>query len=256
MSKQATIASLIRQAAKTEADFCTVSTSLIGEGDMERTAEFFDRLNIPRSLAAEFTAGPLIELGDEALLISNFQEEQLISNGMQKFLTRHIRKIRWHSTHPGMEGISNVLFLTRVVMTTTTLRLRRVLALLQTKDELTPQEWAISRELMNRSFLGFRNFLHHMGSVWIDSMMQTVPHDEFAEQLGDFYELIDLNVRELEEHRTLIETRRTELTVIPEGYDPVKPPHYFGGDLLEQGPWSQYWRQVNKHAHHFREALA
>ncbi|MEO0603580.1 MAG: hypothetical protein AAF211_19225, partial [Myxococcota bacterium] len=49
MSKQATIASLIRTAAKSEAEFVEVMDQIFEDDDVERIFEFFDRLNIPRS---------------------------------------------------------------------------------------------------------------------------------------------------------------------------------------------------------------
>ena len=70
-----------------------------------------------------------------------------------------------------------------------------------------------------------------------------------------FYEFIDEKVRLLEDYRKKIEERRAELTVTPEGYPPVKPPNYFGGDLLGRGPWKQFWNNIDDRAHHFREAI-
>jgi hypothetical protein len=46
-----------------------------------------------------------------------------------------------------------------------------------------------------------------------------------------------------------------ELTVVPVGFDPVKPPVYFGGDLLGRGPWKQFWNAIEDRSLHFREAL-
>ena len=59
----------------------------------------------------------------------------------------------------------------------------------------------------------------------------------------------------LEEARERVEERRSELTVLPEGHPPVKPPLYFGGDVLGRGPWTQYWKALNSKAHHFRESV-
>ena len=73
--------------------------------------------------------------------------------------------------------------------------------------------------------------------------------------LGNFYAFIDAHVRLLAEYREKIEERRMQLSVLPEGFPPVKPPNYFGGDLLGKGPWKQFWAVVDQRAHHFREAV-
>ncbi len=257
MSKTSTIASLVRQAAKDEGEFINIIIGVFEEEDIERAWEFFDRLNIPRSHG---TGGdhlaPLPSLERPICLrLWDFEGEAKLSAGVQRFLDRHERKIKWHAGHPSIEGIDNVLLLCRAAMMTTALRLRRLRLLLDSKHELTPLEWSISRELMNRSYLSFRNFLNLAASDWIDAMHASTPRDELAEKLGNFYELIDAHVRLLEEHRNAIEERRQLLTVVPEGYPPVKPPNYFGGDLLGRGPWKQYWATLNSRAHHFREAL-
>ena len=38
---------------------------------------------------------------------------------------------------------------------------------------------------------------------------------DVEERLGSFYEFVDAQVRQLEEQREVIETRRAELTVLP-----------------------------------------
>jgi hypothetical protein len=85
-------------------------------------------------------------------------------------------------------------------------------------------------------------------------MLQTVPREQFAELLGSFHEYLDDSIGKLEDARTRIEDRRLELAVLPEGYPAVKPPVYFGGDLLARGPWKLFWSQVVDRAAQFREA--
>jgi hypothetical protein len=255
MSKQSTISSLVRQAAKSEAEFHSVVLTVFAEGDMERAAEFFDRLNVPRSVAGDNFQAPLMDLGAAASPIGNYEEEYAIGKGIQKYMDRHLKKLKWHAQRPSSEGGRNVLLVMREGMAVTDLRLRRLIALLGTKDELSPAEWAMARELMNRAYLSFRHALVQMGQ-WIDACTASLDPDELTELVSNFYELIDLTVRRLEEHRNLIEERRLELTVLPEGYDPVKPPIYFGGDLMGRGPWKQFWSVIEDRSHHFREALA
>lgn len=259
MSKVVTIASLVRTAAKSEQDFIDVVQNVFQEEELQRAADFFDKMNIPRSTGAD---GGLLDeipvLGGVALeRTDDFEMEYILSAGIQKFLDRHVRKIKWHSTHPSLEGAQNVLLLFRAAIMTTNLRLERLRRMLASKDELNPREWRIARELMNRSYLSFRNFLRLTGGAWIDAMQQNFGLEELNDVIGNFYELVDQAVRELEDHKEAIEERRLELTVIPpEGLPPVKPPVYFSGDLLGRGPWKQFWAQVNSRAHNFRESIA
>lgn len=256
MSRIATIASLVRNASRSEQDFYDCIAQVCAEETPERIAEFFDKLNIPRSVAGEDHTSPLPSVEQLTHTPFSFEEEQEISNGVQKFLDRHEKKLKWHATRPSMEGAPNVVLLFRTGIIATEVRLRRLHALLRTKDELSPNEWAVARELMNRSYLSFRNYLNHVAGAWVDAMLGAVDREEFMSFLGNFYEVIDEEVRRLEEHRSRIEARRAELTVLPEGYDPVKPPIYFGGDLLGRGPWKQFWVVIENRSHHFREAVA
>ena len=90
MSKQATIASLVRAAAKTEAEFMSTVEAIFEEDEVGRIWEFFDRLNIPRSQGAEDElAGPVPELGGPAASkLYPFEDEYRISMGIQRFLDR------------------------------------------------------------------------------------------------------------------------------------------------------------------------
>ncbi len=256
MSKAATIASLVRIAAKTEAEFLQTIQQVLDEADAERAAEFFDRLNIPRSIGLDGLPNAAIEkIVAKVETVSSYENEREVSAGMQKFLDRHERKIKRHSTHPSVEGVGNVLLLFRCAVSVTELRLERLQILLKKKDELTPIEWAIARELMNRTYLSFRNYLNMLAGEWLDAMLGTVSAQDLTAALGNFYELVDRTVRTLEETRERLEERRQQLTVLPgEPYPPVKPPNYFGGDLLGRGPWKQFWMSVGNKAHQFREA--
>jgi hypothetical protein len=255
MTKVATLSSLLRVAARTEAEFVEVVQSMIDANDHERTAEFFDKMNIPRSVPGELTVEPVTVIAMPEDGIGDYEQERAIGLGIQKYMDRHERKIKWHAGHPSMEGVSNVVFVMRCASTVTNLRLERLHLLLNSKDELTVREWFISREMMNKSFLSYRNHLRLVAGPWTDAMNLTVDPMEFSDRLETFYEIIDGQVRKLEEHRKLIEERRVELTVTPEGFPPVKPPNYFGGDLMGVGPWSQYWTNVVARAHHFRESV-
>jgi hypothetical protein len=258
MSKQATIASLVRTAAKSESEFAATIIEVFSDGDAERIAEFFDRLNIPRSTGSEDGGllGPMPSLTvDGTMNVYGFDEEVAIGKGIQRFLDRHERKIKWHATHPTLEGTDNVLLLFRACMSTTTLRLARLRKLLASRTELTPLEWSQARRLMNKAYLSFRNFLELVTDQWLEAMKGSFEPAELGSRLGSFYELVDGHVQSLEKHKDELEEKRRELAVIPEGYPPVKPPVYFHGDLLGKGPWKLYWTTINGRAHSFREAV-
>jgi hypothetical protein len=267
MSKAVTIASLVRSAARSESDFYATIEDVFAEGDMARVAEFFDKLNIPRSTSAESGLFKHLPTPTATMLtLTDFEAEQAISRGIQRYLDRHERKIKWHAGHPSEEGVSNVLLLFREAMFVTNLRLKRLQNILDSTDELTPAQWAYSREMMNRSYLSFRNFLSLTAHDWVDAVSSVLSPEDLVDALrnvddeedsvDDFYQLVDQQIRELEEARTVIEDRRLELTVAPEGFPPVKPPNYFGGDLMGRGPWKQFWSNLNAAAHHFRESVA
>jgi hypothetical protein len=255
MSKVATIASLVRIAARSEAEFIEIVQDVVREADHERTVEFFDRLNIPRSVTSENNLDPLGDVTVAAEDVASYEEEQRISAAIQKFMDRHERKIKWHAGHPSIEGASNVGLVVRASLIVTDMRLQRLVLLLATKEQLSPNEWAIARELMRHAYLSMRNQINLMAGPWIDTVLTTVPREALIEQLGSFYEIVDQWIQKLDAARERIEVRRMELTVVPEGYPPVRPPNYFGGDVLGRGPWKQYWDNLENRAHHFREAL-
>ena len=261
MSKTATIASLVRAAARSETEFYETIVAVFEEQDLERVGEFFEKLNIPRSVGADANGllSEIPEIPAAALYVTDLVSEHLVRDGIQRYLGRHVPQIKWHAGHPAAEGCENVLLLLRESMFVTTLRLKRLQILLDRSDDLTPQEWAIGRELMNRSYLSFRNFLALTAGDWMDAISTAMSRDDlnalFNSDKRSFYQLVDDQVRFLDEMREKIEARRQELTVTPEGFPPVKPPNYFGGDLMGRGPWKQFWTNLNSSAHHFRESV-
>ena len=256
-NKTVTIASLVRTAARSETEFVETIEGVFEDDDLERAAEFFDRLNVPRSTGADSgLLDPIPVATGKSLLSGTYLQEAAIGDGIRKYLDRHERKIKWHAKHPELgEGLQNVLLVFREAMIVTNMRLSRLVCLLKSKDELTPAEWGIARRLMRSTYMSFRNFLHLVSNDWVDAMQGEVPRDELAEQLGNFYELVDGQIRKLEEFHELIEEQRQELAVIPDGYPPVKPPVYFGPDIFARGPWKQLWNDIDGMAHHFRESI-
>jgi hypothetical protein len=260
MSKAATIASLVRVAAKNEMEFAQTIQQVLDEGDVERAAEFFDRLNIPRSVGLDDPNNPagapraIVARGDH---VESYESERLLSSGIQKFLDRHERKIKWHATHPAMDGVQNVLLLYRCALALTEHRLDRLVLLLKKKEELNPVEWATARELMNHAYLSYRNYLTLFSGEWLDEMLKQAAKPEIKAALGDFYQLVDKSTHTLEAAREKIEERRAQLTVLPgEQFPPVKPPNYFGGDLLGRGPWKQFWTSVLSRTQRLREEMS
>lgn len=255
MSKVSTVSSLVRLAARAEEDFVQVTRGVIEDANFDQVSDYFDRLNLPRAIVVEpgITELPYLAVLPEH--IGTFEEEQVVSNGIQKFLERHERKLKWHISHPAPEGIGNVLLLMRAISMVTDMRLRRLHLVMRRSDVLTPSHWAIAREMMNRSFLGFRNFLSLLVD-WMDAAKSAIPMDQILSHVGQFHLTLDKQVQLLEEHSRRIEERRLDLTIEPERYPPVKPPVYFGGDLLGPGPWHQYWDTIERKSHKFRESLA
>jgi hypothetical protein len=257
MSKVATIASLNRAASRSEDDFVATTQAVLDEADHQRTADFFDKLNIPRSVSGErmYDTLPDFVVGPDK--IGNYLDERTIADGIQKFMDRHERKLKWHASHPDADGIENVILMFRAGAALTVHRLERLQLLLRSKDEITAQEWAIARELTNRAYLSYRNYLNLLAGEWVDGMVAIMGRDDVSAKIGRFYEVVDGVVRSLEEHRKRIEERRMLLTTLPldDRYPPVKPPNYFGGDLMGVGPWSQFWNSVINRAHHFRETV-
>lgn len=257
MSKVTSVATLVRDASRGEQEFVEKLCEILEEGDPDRVKDFFDRMNIPRTQGGEGLLGPLpdpIERASRANL-GTFEAERQIAEGIRRFLDRHERKIKYHRDHPELDSTENVLLLFRHAMIVTQVRLRRLRQLLKSKDELNPREWQIARDQMNTSYLSFRTFLQLVTVDWLEAVIAANSRDELMPRMQGFYERVDEQLRFLEETREHLEDRRLELSVHPEGYPPVKPPSYFGGDLMGIGPWKQYWQRVSDLAHRFRESI-
>ena len=253
---EATIASLVRQATKTEADFYRVTNELLAIGDTARLAEFFDKMNIPRSADGQddfdLTEHP-IEGSVNA--VEDYPAEIAVSQGIQKFIERHLRKLKWHTTHPSMAGISNATRLYRAMTTATNVRIERVLALLETKDSLSVEEWGSARELLNRAYRDHRVATEIMTSRWPDALMVTEDREAVIESLKSLPSVVSASLDSIQALRDGVEARRVQMEVVPEGYPPVKPPRYFGGDLLDTNSWRHFWGELGGMSDHIRNTL-
>ncbi|MCB9760086.1 MAG: hypothetical protein H6739_09655 [Alphaproteobacteria bacterium] len=241
-TKPPTIASLVRLSAKTEQDFNDIlSRTLLEEDDTERVVEYLTRLNLPKTMALSEGA----TLSEEALnKVTDFDQEAVLSKGFIKFTERHIRKLKWHVSHPSLESVVPVALLFRAISTVAHLRIGRVVALLKSRDVLSAHDWGMTRELLNRAYRDFRHATGIVTGAWYEALVEAIPVEEVRTALdalpGQVYEQIRL----LERLRAEIEAARLTLAVKPDGYPEVRPPRYFGGDLLEDVSWKHFWGEV------------
>jgi hypothetical protein len=243
---QPTIASLVREAAKSETSFLATLNEVLDDDEPERLEEFFAKLNIPRSVKGDDApADDLARAAKATATVSTFEQELKITDGIQKFLDRHMRKLRWHVAHPTLDGTQNCIRLFRAMSTVTGLRLRRVIALLEARNRLSVEEWGQARELMNRAFREIREALFVVATSWVEALMDTNRPEEVRQALTEFPEMVHATVKTLKELRDAIEERRLKVEVKPEGYAAVKPPRYFGGDLLDVRSWRHFWGELS-----------
>ncbi len=253
---QQTISTLVREAAKTEENFKTIlNEEMIGD-QPERIGEFFAKLNIPRSTKADDTLVEAFALGDVSkITVTTFEAELEVADGIQKFMDRHMRKLKWHTAHPALEGMDNCVRLFRAMGIVTELRIHRVLALLHAKDRLTVDEWGAARELLNRAYRELREASAIVCSPWIDALFSLDARDEVIERLSPFSEMVSAYAQTVRELREKVEERRVLMEVKPEDYPVVRPPRYFGGDLLDVGSWRHFWGELSGHVDGLRNSL-
>ncbi len=251
-----TIATLVREAAKTEAAFMRLVNEEILADEPERVGEFFNKLNIPRSVKADDTLVDELFLGDASVLeVTTFADEVGVSEGVQKFMDRHMRKLKWHTAHPALEGMANCIRLYRAMGLVTELRIRRVVALMHTKTRLTVAEWGTARELLNRSYRELRVATGIVSGPWVDALYSLEAREEVIEILTPFADTVAANSVMLRELRDDVEVRRVDMEVKPEHYPVVRPPRYFGGDLLDTGSWRHFWGEFSGMIDGLRNAL-
>ncbi len=253
---QQTIQALIREAAKTEEKFRAILNEVMIAEPPERVEEFFGKLNIPRSTKADDTLTETFVLGDPSQIqVTTFAAEVKAADGIQKFMDRHMRKLKWHTAHPAVEGAGNCIRLFRAMGVVTELRIRRVVVLLDTKDRLTVEEWGNARELLNRAYRELREASAIVCGPWIDALFSLDARDEIMEQLTPFAGMVETYAQTARELREKVEERRVQMEVKPEQYPVVRPPRYFGGDLLDVGSWRHYWGELSGHVDSLKNSL-
>ncbi len=253
---QQTISTLVREAAKSEENFRNILNEEMLSDQPERVGDFFAKLNIPRSTKADDTLVDNLILGDiSKIVVTTFEAEMAVAEGIQKFMDRHMRKLKWHTAHPAMEGIDNCVRLFRAMGIVTELRIHRVIVLLHSKERMTVEEWGTARELLNRAYRELREAAAIVCSPWLDALFSLDARDDVIEALAPFGEMVGGYTQTVRELRDKVEERRVQMEVKPESYPVVRPPRYFGGDLLDVGSWRHYWGELSGHVDGLRNSL-
>jgi hypothetical protein len=241
-----TIASLIRDAAKTEEAFLAILGDLIRAGEVERLAEFLTKLNIPISVKTDDTLveEPVIPPPEDQV-VGTFEEEVTISDGIQKFLNRHMRKLKWHVVNPSATGLGNCMRLYRAIGIVSVIRVVRVSILMKSKTILTVDELDKARELLNKSYGAFREATSIVTGAWIEALIASGEIEDVAEALGDFPDRVGEYCQRLFDLREEVKNAYSKLSVKPDNYPAVTPPKYFGGDIMDNSSWRHFWGQIS-----------
>ncbi len=240
-----TITVLVREAARSETAFLATLNEILLDEEPGRLEEFFTKLNIPRSSRTDDTLSGDSGTSEAGLTVTTFEQEVRVTEGIQKFLDRHVRKLKWHVSHPTLDGAQNGLRLYRALAMVSRLRVRRTLALLEGRTRLTVREWGVARELLNRAYREFREATSIVTTTWVDALAAQNDRDGVKAALAGLPGIVTEQVRAIGELRDRIEMRRQALEVKPDAYPAVKPPRYFGGDLLDGPSWKHFWGEVN-----------
>jgi len=242
-AKRPSIASLVREAGASEAGFVQSLDTVLKENDTERFVEFATRINQPLRMEGgeEEPAG----IDTLEFQISDFETETLYAAALNKFNARHMRKIKWHISHPDIDTIEPGFRIYRCIARIAELRLRRMIALLNSKELLNPSEWGLARELMNCAYREFRDATELVTQTWLESLFDNFEQDEIRQKFSEFPNVVDEWADRLSALRDEVETRRVDMAVQPpDPYPVVRPPRYFGGDLMAQAAWKHYWGEV------------
>lgn len=252
MAKPPSIASLVRAAAVSRAAFVNTMVSVLETEETERIIEIFGRLNVPK-VYTEVADMPAIE--EIPVSVKDFELEATLAGGFNTYIDRHMRKLKWHTTHVSNESVQAVINIYEAATAIAALRVRRVIALLETKEVFSAQEWGQARELINRAFRDFRELTKLLVNRWLPAAVDVVDHATLAEGLAGLPAIIRSRAQRFSALRDQLETCRLNIAVQPEGYPLVKPPRYFGGDLMEDGAWKIYWGELGALADAIEQAI-
>ena len=253
MAKPATVASLVRQSAKSEQDFQEVlANTLQGDSQPERIVEDLTRLNLPKTMET----GEATEISAEASAkVTNFDDEMALYAGFVKFTERHMRKLKWHVSHPDTENVTAVGALYRSLGLVSQLRIARIITLMNARDMLSTHEWGVAREMLNRTYRDFRQATTIVASNFVDALIESRDAATARKAMGPLPPEVDAQIRALTALRDRIEQARLRLAVKPDGYPPVRPPRYFGGDLLDNNSWKHFWGEVTNMADNLHQQV-
>ncbi len=251
--KKPTIPSLLRISAQSEAKLLECIRTILEEGDPERITEYFSRLNIPRS-------EPEAERVDDPQLpweagVTTFEDEARLAEAMSRFQERHHRKLKWHAGHPSLDTVDATIRIYRAMCLVIELRIRRSIALLSRAEVLTPEQWGMARELLNGAYRDFRSATQVISSTWPESLLGALDREEVKPHLEGIPQEIRSWTRRLGALRAQAEEARANLSVQPDGFPPISPPRYFGGDLLDAGPWRSYLGELGGMADNLRQHM-
>jgi len=252
MAKPPSIASLVRAAAVSEASFIATMNNVLETEETERVIEIFGRVNVPK-VYTELADGP--DIHDVEFSVTDFELEATLASGFNTYIDRHMRKLKWHTTHASDESIVAVSNVYSGATAIAALRVRRVIALLAKKDSYSAQEWGVARELINRAFRDFRELTKVLVMRWLPAASEVIDNALLFEGISHIPALIRKRAKRFARLREEIEACRTKIQVVPDGYPPVKPPRYFGGDLMEDGAWAIYWDELGALADNLEQAI-
>ena len=245
-TKPPTIASLVRTACQSHKMYVDNTSYILIEGDPDRIIEYFTRLSLPRSWDNEERGEWAAEaFGPEGHTLA---DELHLFTGMIKYIDRNARKIKWHISHPGEPDAQASADAVRLVFSAQAefcaFRIRRVLKILEGHKTLTAKEWGQTRELLNRCYRDYRLGVQLVTTRYLEELMGASDPEDAIKALSPYPEVFKENTAILDGLRDEIEEMRQTLAVQPEGYPIVRPPRYFGGDLLDSPSWKHFWGEV------------
>ena len=91
---------------------------------------------------------------------------------------------------------------------------------------------------------------------WVESLLENCDQENVRASLAVLPDHINTYADRLSALRDEVDARRSDLAVQPEGYPLVRPPRYFGGDLLDQTSWKHYWGDVGTLADNLRQHVS
>ena len=253
-AKRPSIASLIRKAATSEADFIGALQDGLEENDTERLTEYLTRINQP--LKFEGTEDEVPAIGTVEFEVTDWNEEAEVDAALTKFHARHMRKLKWYISHPDIESVDPGLRIFNCMVYFIQFRMLRVLKLLDQKEVLNPVEWGLARELLNRALREFREACALATGRWFESNLENLDPDEVKSKMTGLPATIVAFSNEIGALRDRVEERRASMAVQPPApYPTVRPPRYFGGDLIDSNSWKHYWSEVDGLADTMRNQL-